>query len=192
MIIKFHVIAHASEAIDEMRRIEQKLDPSLKGERWVLLKDRASLTVAQRAELDRLLAKMTTTRTARAWHYREELREILTRTERCAPAAQPLVQQRVALEGRADEGSRPNDPYSFRRHPRLGEFSSDQRVPRGHQWTLPDRQAKGPRLRPVPYHPHGHLHHRRQARLLPRQPLRHRVRRVDPGSFTQSPSQNRT
>ena len=81
MIIKFHVIAHASEAIDEMRRIEQKLDPSLKGERWVLLKDRASLTVAQRAELDRLLAKMTTTRTARAWHYREELREILTRKQ---------------------------------------------------------------------------------------------------------------
>ncbi len=63
---KFHVIAYASEAIDQMRRIEQKLDPSLKGKRWVLLKDRASLTVAQRTELDRLLAKMTTTRTARA------------------------------------------------------------------------------------------------------------------------------
>ena len=37
---KFHVIAHASEAIDKMRRLEQKLDPSLKGLRWVLLKDR--------------------------------------------------------------------------------------------------------------------------------------------------------
>jgi hypothetical protein len=60
-----------------MRRIEQKLDPSLKGKRWVLLKDRAALTVAQRFELDRLLATMTTTRTARAWQYREELREIL-------------------------------------------------------------------------------------------------------------------
>ena len=172
---KFHVIAHASEALDKMRRIEQKLDPNLKGKRWVLLKDRASLTAAQRTELDGLLAKMNTTRTARAWQYREELREILTRTERCAPAAQPLVQQRVALEGRADEGSRPNDPYSFRRHPRLGEFSSDQRVPRGHQWALPSCQAQGPRVRPVPYHSHGHLHDRRQTRLLPHQPVRHRI-----------------
>ena len=78
---KFHLIAHASEAIDKMRRIEQKLDQSIKGKRWVLLKDRAALTVAQRSELDRLLAKMTTTRTARAWQYREELREILTRKQ---------------------------------------------------------------------------------------------------------------
>ena len=75
---KFHVIAHASEAIDKMRRLEQKLDPSLKGLRWVLLKDRGKLTRAQRAELDGLLARMTTTRTARAWHYREQLRDILT------------------------------------------------------------------------------------------------------------------
>ena len=78
---KFHVFAHASEAIDKMRRIEQKLDPGLKGKRWVLLKDRAALTVAQRSELDRLLAKMTTTRTARAWQYREDLREIFTRKQ---------------------------------------------------------------------------------------------------------------
>ena len=78
---KFHVIAHASEAIDEMRRIEQKRDPSLKGLRWVLLKDRAKLTAAQRTELDGLLARMTTTRTARAWHYREQLRDILTRKQ---------------------------------------------------------------------------------------------------------------
>ena len=78
---KFHVIAHASEAIDQMRRIEQNLDPSLRGKRWVLLKDRAALPATQRSELDRLLAKMTATRTARAWQYREDLREILTRQQ---------------------------------------------------------------------------------------------------------------
>ena len=78
---KFHVIAHASEAIDKMRRLEQKLDPSLKGLRWALLKDRGKLTAAQRTELDGLLARMTTTRTARAWHYREQLRDILTRKQ---------------------------------------------------------------------------------------------------------------
>ncbi len=37
---KFHVIAHASAALDKTRRIEQKRDPELKGLRWTLLKDR--------------------------------------------------------------------------------------------------------------------------------------------------------
>jgi len=37
---KFHVVAHASAAIDKTRRIEQKRGPSLKGLRWKLLKDR--------------------------------------------------------------------------------------------------------------------------------------------------------
>ncbi|MFO1466422.1 MAG: transposase [Steroidobacteraceae bacterium] len=46
---KFHVIAHASAAIDAMRRAEQKLDPSLKGLRWTLLKDRSRLGRPQRA-----------------------------------------------------------------------------------------------------------------------------------------------
>jgi transposase len=78
---KFHVIAHASQAIDKMRREEQKLDPSLKGLRWLLLKDRSKLNAAQRAELDDLVAHMTTKRTARAWHYREQLREIFTRKQ---------------------------------------------------------------------------------------------------------------
>jgi len=78
---KFHVIAHASTAIDKTRRLEQKLDPSIKGLRWALLKDRSKLNASQRAELDSLLAHMTTKRTARAWHYREQLREILTRKQ---------------------------------------------------------------------------------------------------------------
>lgn len=78
---KFHVISHASTAIDEMRRREQKLDPSLKGLRWTLLKDRGKLASEQRAELDTLLARMTTNRTARAWQYREQLREIMSRKQ---------------------------------------------------------------------------------------------------------------
>jgi transposase len=31
---KFHVVAHASTAVDETRRLEQRTDPSLKGLRW--------------------------------------------------------------------------------------------------------------------------------------------------------------
>ena len=78
---KFHVIAHASSAIDATRRLEQKLDPGLKGMRWALLKDRSSLSSSQRAELDELLVRMTSSRTARAWQYREQLREVLSRKQ---------------------------------------------------------------------------------------------------------------
>lgn len=78
---KFHVIAHASTAVDKTRRIEQKIDPSLKGLRWKLLRDRASLKPEARADLDALIAQVTTKRTARAWLYKEQLREILERKQ---------------------------------------------------------------------------------------------------------------
>jgi transposase len=78
---KFHVIAHASQALDETRRIEQKTTPDLKGLRWALLRDYASLNDTARADVDTLLAKLTTKRTARAWVYREQLREILDRKQ---------------------------------------------------------------------------------------------------------------
>lgn len=78
---KFHVVKHASEAIDKTRRIEQKTDPDLKGMRWKLLKDRQSLSREDRTDLDVLLSKLSTKRTARAWTYREQLREILDRKQ---------------------------------------------------------------------------------------------------------------
>jgi transposase len=78
---KFHVIAHASHALDLTRRAEQKRDPTLKGLRWALLEDRNRLSDTRRADLDALLAHLTTKRTARAWQYREDLREILNRKQ---------------------------------------------------------------------------------------------------------------
>jgi transposase len=78
---KFHIIAHASKAVDKTRRVEQKREPDLKGLRWVLLKDRSRLDSQQQEELDTLLAHMTTKRTARAWLYREQLRDILDRRQ---------------------------------------------------------------------------------------------------------------
>ena len=78
---KFHVIAHASQALDQMRRIEQKSTPDLKGLRWTLLRDYADLSASARIDLDALLARLTTQRTARAWLYREQLREILDRKQ---------------------------------------------------------------------------------------------------------------
>lgn len=78
---KFHVIGHANAAVDKMRRIEQRADPSLKGIRWSLLKDRAKLAPRAAADLDALIARMSTVRTARAWAYKEQLREILERKQ---------------------------------------------------------------------------------------------------------------
>jgi transposase len=78
---KFHVVAHASMAIDATRRQEQRTNPSLKGMRWSLLKDRLSLNHEQRRDLDALVAQYTTSRVARAWLYREQLRDILDRKQ---------------------------------------------------------------------------------------------------------------
>lgn len=78
---KFHVVWHANAAVDKMRRIEQRTDQSLKGLRWSLLKDRSSLKPEAAADLDALIAKLTTVRTARAWVYKERLREILERKQ---------------------------------------------------------------------------------------------------------------
>jgi transposase len=78
---KFHVVWHANAAVDKMRRIEQRSDKSLKGMRWSLLKDRADLKPDAAADLDALIARMTRVRTARAWAYKEQLREILERKQ---------------------------------------------------------------------------------------------------------------
>jgi len=78
---KFHVVWHANAAVDKMRRIEQRTDKSLKGLRWKLLKDRSRLNTRDSADLDALIAKMATVRSARAWVYKEQLREILERKQ---------------------------------------------------------------------------------------------------------------
>jgi transposase len=78
---KFHVVWHANSAVDKMRRIEQRSDRSLKGMRWSLLKDRSRLSPEAAADLDALIARMSTVRTARAWAYKEQLREILERKQ---------------------------------------------------------------------------------------------------------------
>jgi transposase len=78
---KFHVVAKASEAVDKMRRLEQKADPALKGMRWKLLKAPNGLSRGARQELQALVSRLTTLRTARAWQYREQLRAILQRKQ---------------------------------------------------------------------------------------------------------------
>src|SRR6195952_3458726 len=78
---KSNVVAHASKALDTVRRQQQKLDPQLKGMRWTLLKDANKLNLAQLPDLEALVSQHTTKRTARAWLYREQLRDILERKQ---------------------------------------------------------------------------------------------------------------
>lgn len=78
---KYHVVAKAGLALDETRRKEQRTDKSIKGLRWKLLRNPDDLDKASRAELDAFTAQVTTKRTARAWLYKEQLREILSRKQ---------------------------------------------------------------------------------------------------------------
>lgn len=78
---KFHVIWHANAAVDRTRRIEQRIDKSLKGMRWTLLKNIYSLKPEAAADLYALITQPSLKRTARAWIYKEQLREILERKQ---------------------------------------------------------------------------------------------------------------
>jgi transposase len=75
---KFHVIAHASAAVDKTRRVEQRADPErgaqFKGMRWTLLNDVFSLKPEAAAALSALITAPRLTMTARAWAYKERLR----------------------------------------------------------------------------------------------------------------------
>lgn len=69
------------KALDTVRRRQQKVAPQLKGMRWTLLKDADKLNLAQLIDLEVLVSQYTTKRTARAWLYREQLRDILERKQ---------------------------------------------------------------------------------------------------------------
>lgn len=73
----FHVVALASQALDQVRRAETKSEPDLKGSRWALLKQ------ARHWNRDQLITmhwlQRSGLKTARAWRLKEALREIYQR-----------------------------------------------------------------------------------------------------------------
>jgi hypothetical protein len=75
---------------DKMRRIEQRTDKFLKGPRWSLLKERSSLKPEAATDLNALIARMTTVRTARAkWRATLKLALHLRRSTFCAGLCSP-------------------------------------------------------------------------------------------------------
>ncbi len=69
---RFHVVAKANEAVDEVRRAEAKTRPELKRSRYAWLKNSANLTVKQRERLTWLTRPSMRLRTTRAARWRDD------------------------------------------------------------------------------------------------------------------------
>lgn len=70
----FHVIALASQALDQVRRAEVKNVPELKGSRWALLKDSKRWSYEQTCTMHWL--QRSDLKTARAWRLKQALRNV--------------------------------------------------------------------------------------------------------------------
>jgi transposase len=81
---KFHVMKLINEAVDEVRRQEQKERPELKGSRYVWVKNPDQLTVKQIEISDRLHLPKLHLKTVRAYHMRLAFQDIWTASRRRA------------------------------------------------------------------------------------------------------------
>jgi transposase len=72
---RYHVVAKANEAVDEVRRAESKSRPELKRSRYLWLKNGANLTVKQREKLTWLTRPSMQLKTARAARWRDDFNE---------------------------------------------------------------------------------------------------------------------
>jgi len=73
---KFHVMQLISEAVDEVRRQEQKERPELKKTRYIWLKNASGLTEKQKATLERLSMAEMNLSTAQAYQMRLNFQEM--------------------------------------------------------------------------------------------------------------------
>ena len=70
---RFHVVAEANDAVDEVRRAESKTRTELKRSRYVWLKNDANLTVKQREKQAWLTRPSMNPQTARAASWRDDV-----------------------------------------------------------------------------------------------------------------------
>lgn len=81
----FHLMKLVNEAVDEVRRQEQKDHPELKGTRYVWLKNAWNLTAAQRTSFDTL--RHSKLKTVRAHHMKCVFQDIMTEPDRTVAEA---------------------------------------------------------------------------------------------------------
>jgi transposase len=69
---RYHIMAHLSGAVDEVRRAEARTAPELHKTRWIWLKNRTNLDAGQQRLLNWLTRPSSQLRTARAHRWRED------------------------------------------------------------------------------------------------------------------------
>jgi transposase len=73
---KFHIMKILNKAVDKVRKQELATNPILKNSRYVLLKNRANLTIKQQSKREELSLPKLNLKSIRALHIRENFQEI--------------------------------------------------------------------------------------------------------------------
>jgi transposase len=73
---KFHVVKMMGEALDEVRRGEQKAFEDMKGSRWLWLRDDKTLKQSQRDTLRKLIGSKSAPQTTRAYGISQSLKRV--------------------------------------------------------------------------------------------------------------------
>ena len=79
---RYHVVAKANEAVDEVRRAESKIRPELKRTRYVWLKNESNLTLKQREKLTWLTRPSMQLKTTRAARWRDDFNGLYEQSTR--------------------------------------------------------------------------------------------------------------
>lgn len=87
---KFHIMKIINEAVDEVRRQEQKERPELTRTRYIWLKNKNNLSQAQLETLEELQVKKLNLKTSRAYHIRLNFQEFFTQP---TEAAEPFLKK---------------------------------------------------------------------------------------------------
>lgn len=134
---KFHAIAIVNEAVDKVRRSEQKSRPELKNTRYIWLKNTTNLTGSQADTLDDL--SQSNLKTARAYRIRlpGPLQPAVRRG--CGSLPQEVVFLGHSQSAAPDHRGRKDRQAPLGRHPALVRDHDRQRLHGGHQQPRPSR-----------------------------------------------------
>ena len=83
---KFHIMKIINEAVDEVRRQEQKKRPELNKTRYIWLKNKNNLKSSQLKTLEELQVKKLNLKTSRAYHIRLNFQDFFTQPVETAEA----------------------------------------------------------------------------------------------------------
>lgn len=83
---KFHIMKIINDAVDEVRRQEQKDRPELTRSRYIWLKNPGNLKQSQIANLENLTVKKLNLKTSRAYHIRLNFQELFNQAPQAAEA----------------------------------------------------------------------------------------------------------